>query len=428
MSLADPPGASASGNGRESSPAVSAAQDQHSVPAAATISTSWGGVWEALERRLNRADYRPARSPAVTAVPMKTRHGESYYILANRDRSKYLRLSPEDFHIWRLMDGTRTVKDLIYEYFTEFGILAFDLVAHLVARLRRDFMLLDPPRDIFASVQRTLAKRSRMAWPRTVWQVITGERTFEIHGIDGFMAAVHRRAAWVLYTTPLQVLYVAVCLVGGALFVRIFASGRYDLFQTAGSYGIGLVLLMGLNFLCVVVHEASHALTCKHYGGQVHSAGLMLYFGMPAAFVDTTDIWTKAASARIATTWAGPYSGAIFAGAAAIVVQALPYSWVAPILHRLSFLWLENLLFNVIPFLELDGYYLAVDWLEMPLLRERALAFVRRDLWDRLRHRQPLTGRERLLTRFGGLSLVFSGLVLVSAALAWEYGRQDLGR
>jgi CRP-like cAMP-binding protein len=361
------------------------------------------------------------RSPKVTTVPFMTRHGEPYYILANRDQATYLRLAPEEYHLWTLMDGTRTVKDLIYEFFTAFKTLAFDEVAQLVVQLRRHYMLADPPEDVLASAERTAASRGGRALPRAAWQVITGQRTFQIQHIDGLVGALHRRGGWILYTTPLQVLYVALSVVGSALFVRHFVSGRYDLFQVGGSYGIGLLLLLGLNSLCVIMHEASHALTCKHYGARVNSAGFMLYFGLPTAFVDTTDIWTKPASARIATTWAGPYSGAILAGLGAVVVQATPNSWVAPILHRLSFLWLETLLFNIIPFLELDGYYMAVDWLEIPLLRARALAFFRTELWNRLRRRQPLTGRERLLAWFGGLSIVFSGLVLVSAILAWEY-------
>jgi len=366
------------------------------------------------------------RSPKVTTVSFVTRHGEPYYILANRDQAKYLRLAPEEHHLWTLMDGTRTVKDLIYEYFTAFKTLAFDQVVQLVVQLRRSSMLADAPERVLAPGRRTTTSRGVQAVPHAVWQVFTGQRAFRIRHIDGLMGALHRWGGWVFYTTPLQVLYVAFAVAGSALFLRHLFSGRYDLFQAGGSYGTGLLLLVGLNFLCVIVHEASHALTGKHYDARVSTGGFMLYFGLPAAFVDTTDIWTKPASARMATTWAGPYSGAVLAGLGAVVVQAMPDSWVAPTLHRLSFLWLQTLLFNVIPFLELDGYYLAVDWLEMPMLRARALAFVRRDLWDRLRHRQPLTGRERLLAWFGGLSILFSGFVIITAVLAWEYRLKGL--
>ena len=402
--------------------------DPHQDLAQPSVSGSSGGTQEGLRQPVSLTDYRPVRSQKATTVPFVTRHGEPYYILANRDQAKYLRLAPEEYHLWTLMDGARTVKDLIFEYFTAFKKFAFDQVAQFVVQLRRYYMLADPPEDAFASGPRTTVRRRGRTLPRALWQVITGARTFRIQHIDGLIAALHRRGGWILYTTPLRVLYVALAVVGTALFLRHFFSGRYALFQAAGSYGIGLLLLVGLNFFCVLVHEASHALTCKHYGARVNTAGFLLYFGLPTVFVDTTDIWTKPASARIATTWAGPYSGVILGGLGAVLVQAMPDFWVAPILHRLSFLWLQNFLFNIIPFLELDGYYMAVDWLEVPLLRARALAFVRRDLWDRLRHRQSLTGRERLLAWFGGLSILFSGVVLISAILAWEFRLKGLAK
>ena len=47
------------------------------------------------------------------------------------------------------------------------------------------------------------------------------------------------------------------------------------------------LVLAGVLIISLTVHEASHALTCKHYGARVNSAGLMLYFGLPTAFVDT---------------------------------------------------------------------------------------------------------------------------------------------
>jgi putative peptide zinc metalloprotease protein len=319
------------------------------------------------------------------------------------------------------MDGTRSVKDLIFEYFTQFGSLAFDRVAQLVLRLRFDRMLADPVLNLFAAVRRVLARMRGQSIPRAFWQVISGQRTFQIRRIDGLIGGLHRYGGWLLYTRPMQILYVGVSLVGGWFFFQHLASGRYDLFQAGGSFTKGLFLLAALNYLSITVHESAHALTCKHYGAHVNGAGVMLYYGLPAYFVDTTDVWTKPGYARIATSWAGPYSGVILAGLGAIVVQIMPASPLAQILHRLSFLMILTLLFNLIPLLELDGYFMLVDWLEIPMLRSRALAFFRKELWQKLRRREALTGQERFLGWFGGLSLAFSVLVIVSALFSWQY-------
>src|SRR6516164_1439939 len=212
------------------------------------------GIWDALREHLNPAVYHPVRSPDVSAFPLSTRQGQPYYILANRARSKYLRLAPDDHHLWTLMDGTRSVKDLIFEYFTTFGSLAFDRVAQLVLHLRLERMFSDPLLNVFTSVRRTLGRRRGQSIPRIFWQVMSGQRNFQIRHVDGLIDALHRRGGWLLYTTPMQDLYVVVCLVGGWLFIQHSMSGRYPLFQSNGSYAKGLGLLFLLNYFTIMVH------------------------------------------------------------------------------------------------------------------------------------------------------------------------------
>ena len=398
------------------------AVDRSGPPARATP------VWEALREHLNPAHLRPVRARGIDAVPLTTRHAQRYYILANRRDSKYLRLTPEDYYLWTLMDGTRSVKDLVFEYFTAFGVLAFDRVAQLVWHLRRFRMLGDPELNVFAAVRKVLERSRGPALLHGVRDVLVGRRTFQIRRIDEFVGGLHRWGGWLLYTGPAQALYVAVCLVGGGFFVRHLLSGRYDLFQVGGSYTKGLLALAVLDYVSILVHEGSHALTCKHAGAHVNGSGVMLYYGLPAFFIDTTDVWTQPRAARIATTWAGPYSGVVLAGLGAIAVQLAPASPLAPTLHRLSFLWILTLLFNLIPFLELDGYFIVIDWLEIPMLRSRALAFFRRELWGRLARREALTGEERFLGWFGGVSAVFSVLILALAVVSWQYRLKALTR
>ena len=61
-----------------------------------------------------------------------------------------------------------------------------------------------------------------------------------------------------------------------------------------------------------------------------------------------------------------------------------------------------------------------IDFLDRPLLRSRALAFVRGPLWSRLRRRQPLTAEERLLAGFGLGAAGYGILAVLLAVRAWE--------
>lgn len=383
------------------------------------VSAEGGGIWDVLRERINPASYRPVQSPETGAVPLTSRQGDPYYILTNPPRYTYLRLGPDDHHVWALMDGTRSVKDLVVEYFTRFGALAFGRVGQLVMHLKLSRMLVDPPMNLFAAVRRAVARDGWQYVPQVFWEIMTGRRKLTIRKVDGVIEWLYRHGGWILYTRPLQVVYLALSGIGGWLFAQHITSGQFNLFQAGGSYARGLLLLYVLNYASIAVHELAHALTCKHYGARINGAGALLYFGLPAYYVDTTDIWTKPARARIATSWAGPYSGLILAGLSSILVALMPASPIAPILHRLAFIWVLILVFNLIPLLELDGYFMLIDWLEIPMLRARALAFVRKELWAKLRRREPLTHLERLLAWFGVLSVAFSVFALFLAYRFW---------
>jgi putative peptide zinc metalloprotease protein len=131
-----------------------------------------------------------------------------------------------------------------------------------------------------------------------------------------------------------------------------------------------------------------HALAAKHAGRKVPAAGFLLYFGIPSAFVDTTDVWMAGRRARLQTTAAGPAAALTLAGAAQLV--GLAYPTLGAVCFKLSFAWYLNSLFNLNPLLALDGYYLLMDWLEVPNLRSRGIAYIlltfrlRRPAWSTL--------------------------------------------
>jgi putative peptide zinc metalloprotease protein len=109
-----------------------------------------------------------------------------------------------------------------------------------------------------------------------------------------------------------------VSVIGLYLFFRILGDARFAFFGPNFDAGVGLLCLAAIPPL--IIHELGHALTTKDYGREVHCSGLMLYFGVPVAFVDTTDIWMEGTRVRWAVTWAGRYTGLI-AGAICMLVM-----------------------------------------------------------------------------------------------------------
>jgi len=392
-------------------------------PDAEAAAPSDGGdrrsIWETLQDRINISLYRPARSPHTVLSPLTSRRGQPYFILSNRNQYTYLRLGPEEHYLWSLMDGTRSVKELVIEYFSRFGVLAFGLVGQLVVHLRASRMLADGPVNVFHLLMQKLERGRWRHIPRLVWEVAAGRRALTIRKVDGVITWLYRHGGWILYTRPMQILYLVICGVGGWLFFKHATSGQIEIFRVGGSYAKGFLLLFGLNYFSIAIHELAHALTCKHYGARVNAAGALLFFGVPAYYVDTTDIWTRPARARIATSWAGPYSGFILAGLFSIFVEFWPDSPFAPFLHRLAFIWIYILIFNLIPLLDLDGYFMFIDWVDIPMLRQKALAFLRRDLWGKIRRWESLARQEILLTAYGLTTIAFMTFLIYLSVKYW---------
>ncbi len=351
-------------------------------------------LWDRLRARLDLALYQPEAAPDVIVRELPGRDGP-YYILKNPSTKTYYRLGARDYSLWEQMDGSRSVKDLVVAYFLQHGSFAYGRVAQLVAELKAGSFLTDKPVGVYQQAQEQLQRRRVGS---KLMRVASGfmQQQFAIKGLDRALAGLYRWGGRLLFTRPLQIVYVLLSVAGIVFFVGAIRSGRYGLVATAsGSYALGLVLLVVLMSLSVLIHELAHALTVKHYGREVCEAGAMIYFGFPGFFVDTNDIWLEGKRARLVVSWAGPYSGLVLAGAATTIMAIWPTFSMNGILYRFAFLTYMLVFFNLNPLLNLDGYYLLMDWLEIPMLRSRSLAFLRTGLPAKLRQlRQGAEGRE----------------------------------
>jgi putative peptide zinc metalloprotease protein len=379
-------------------------------PAAAT-------VWDSVRESLSLANYRPILRQELTWARLKNRRGSPYAMLAERPR-KYWRLTPQDDFIASRMDGTRRVSDLVIEYFHRFGRFGFDRIAKLVSDLRNAGFLMDPPRDVYKQLTSGLHPETRPKKPSR-WEGNALRLRLPLRGIDPLVTRMHDRFGWVFFKPPVLALTVVVTVVGLAAFISLLRSG-HDPFAPIGNSGLaGLVALVVAYYAVVFVHESAHAITCKHFGRQVPQGGFMLYYFVPAFYVDVTDAWLEPWYRRILIFWAGPYSGFMLAGTASIIVWLLPGGLVGTILFKLAVAAYINNAFNLMPLLLLDGYWILEEWLSTPGLRQRALDFIRGPLWHRVLDRKRLTRQEAFFTVFGALSAVYSFLSIYVAFLYW---------
>src|SRR5439155_6809524 len=89
-------------------------------------------VWERVGELTDPAEFRPRLSRDVEVRRFQLRWGNDYAMAANLRDLLHYRLTPDEADVLGLMDGTRTVKELVIEQFGESGALDVTSVADLV--------------------------------------------------------------------------------------------------------------------------------------------------------------------------------------------------------------------------------------------------------------------------------------------------------
>jgi putative peptide zinc metalloprotease protein len=370
-------------------------------------------VWTAGRIR-GAASYRPVRALGWALKELETAKGEPYWILKNLRQGAYLRLNEQQVYLWKLMDGSHSVQDLAVACFIQFQVLSIEGLEGFLGQLYAKGFLVASGADVYQAAGVQLWRRTLNYWAkRLVGFLFSSE--LSIKGVDRFYGTMYRLGARILFTRPVLVLFWLVSLAGLPAFFYIAQQGDLSVVGgTGSSLGWGLVGLLVAEIFAIFAHESAHALTTKHYGRTVRRGGVGLYFGMVTFFMDTTDIWMEPRRPRLAVTWAGPFSGFFLGGLASLALLFAPATGSAGVAYQFASFCYGISILNLNPLLKLDGYYLLMDWLEMPMLRERAMRFVQGDLWRKLFRRESLAGDERVFAIFGLLSLLYTVVVVVS--------------
>lgn len=182
--------------------------------------------------------------------------------------------------------------------------------------------------------------------------------------------------------------------------------------------GMGILIAWGIIFL----HECAHGLTCWHFGGKVKEIGLLWRFPLLAPYCKVDDVVLLPRGPRVATAFAGVF---------VTLLALVPFAgiWLlAPEGHPAGRLAASVLLFgtvaavvNLVPFLQLDGYYMLTHALNLTDLRRETYHF-----YGALLRRGPKSvagypRRDRIAYTVYGLATVVFVLALVTLLVRLWY-------
>jgi putative peptide zinc metalloprotease protein len=284
------------------------------------------------------------------------------YVLRDLRSKTFMRLDEPDAGLLVLLDGKRTIAELLVQATTLLGPTGPGRLARVIAECGERGLL-----DGIAATPTIPAEPGplrRALEPR--------ERTFE--RVPDWFVRVY--AIWGrLWFSSLAATGLVLLSLAGLVTFSYLIGARYGTPLVVAHRLLlgGLVFIAG-RFLLVALHETAHGLALAHYGRRTERAGLRLILLFPYAFVDTSEAYFEPRSHRIAISAAGPLSDFACGAAFSIACALSPRGNVRDVLFQLAFAAYVGAFFNANPFLDRDGYQILSDWLGEPRLRERARA------------------------------------------------------
>ncbi len=288
--------------------------------------------------------------------------GDRRWVVQDLHGKGFLRLSDRDAELFGLLDGSRSLADLVHETETRFGSMGAVRLARLLADLS--------DRGMLAGVQGSASIDD--AAPQSRWRRMIRTRERTVDGVGPLFDRIYRAGGWVLFTRPALFAMCGLGIFGFCIWIALIAARYGTPFVVAEKLILGgLVFLVGRGLL-VAVHELAHGLAMESVGRRVNRAGLKTVFVFPYAFVDTSEVWFEPQRKRAAVSAAGPIADVTIGGAFAILCLILPDGATRDVAFQVAFAGYVAAFFNLNPFLERDGYHIVADWLGVPGLRAKA--------------------------------------------------------
>jgi putative peptide zinc metalloprotease protein len=384
------------------------------------------------EQLVSSSWYRVApltpRLPAGLKIVRHQVRDQVWHVLVEPGSGRQLRLNPAAYAFAGRCNGAATVASL-WQLLLEKegdGAPTQDDILRLLAQLFRAGMVqfdAAPYLSLLFSRRDEEGQRKRRAF---INPLMLRMKLFDPTRLLDRLAPVSLALGrWSVFALWLLVVALA-GLAAGVNFPQLKADAL-RLLATPSSYAIAWVAYP----LVKALHEISHALAVRHFGGAVHELGISLVFLTPAPYVD----------ASAANGFASARQRAIVSAAGIMIELALAATALAcwlvlsPGLVRdsamvvLLICSVSTLLFNANPLLRLDGYHLLCDALQLPNLALRSQGWWTSQ-WQRLAGAEAAvprgaiaSGERKWLALYAPASWLYRlGLLL---ALVFWLGRQS---
>ncbi len=295
--------------------------------------------------------------------------GETFYVLKDPLSHKFFRIKEWEYFITQNLDGKTSPDEVSNRFQERFNLgLSLESLNQFIGRIDQLGFLEKEGTEREEERVSLRAKKEKNTFRRILFLKL---KAFDP---DAFITKLFNKTKFV-FTKPFLIFMGLIILLASLIAISSWGDINWSiggLVSVTNLVGIWLTI-----FWVISLHEFAHALTCKYYGGEVREMGFLLLYFQPCFYSNLSDAWFFSKKAKIIVSFAGAFFQ-IFIWAAATILWRITDTESG--LNQFFFVTMITsgviVLFNFMPLIKLDGYYLLSDYLEIPNLRAKAFGYL----------------------------------------------------
>lgn len=360
---------------------------------------------EVLRRIQEDPSFKPRRSSHVSLSETVT--GDTPFVLISQVTGEYYNVDFFTAGIWRLLDGKHTIRQLVDEaknsYRREVGKIFSREITDETIRETISFLADEGLLDGTEPETETSLKRLRFVSAFELDLTITREN---LKFFKRWGSLIHPFISTTGFYATLVIIVSAALVLTPNFLPILFDKVNFEILDSSI---VGFFFYYLLIFPILVVHELAHGAALAYYGGVPGEVGTGLYYFGPMFYVDTSDAWLLPKKQRIMVSLVGPVSTLVI-GSLMVFSNLI---WPSQILKMMGFFCFYWMLWNLIPLIEVDGYYAIMDFVGIPNLKNEAFNYLKSILLRKRSESEEITQKRKIF--FAGFSLLSIAFVLFLA-------------
>ncbi|GIW92540.1 MAG: hemolysin D [Pirellulaceae bacterium] len=309
-------------------------------------------------------------------------HGRVYWVVKEPVGLNYFRFHEEEFAILRMLDGRTSMEQIKERFDAQFAPqkLQYRELQQFIGQLHRSGLVISNAPGQGAQLRR----RRDEKWRKELLGKLANIFALRFRGVDPerLLNGLLPYTSW-FFSPPAILMVLAIAAAAGLLVLVQFDVFRARLPAFHEFFGPHNWFYLAATLAVVkILHEFGHGLSCKRYGGECHEIGLMLLVFTPCLYCNVSDSW------MLPSKWQRAFIGAAGMYVELFLASVATFLWwfsEPGLLNQicLSVMFVcsvSTVVFNGNPLLRFDGYYILMDLLEIPNLRQKSSEILRRFL------------------------------------------------